>query len=148
MVTISLLMIFLIIGLFVAGIPIGICAIVKSSKVGGWRKGVLLPLSILSLVLYFVALGFLDSNVTYLVITLTGLAMGISTLSVSAHFVSKQTNKIYTDKTIEHQESVAEAIKKEQSYIDELKELKGLLDSGAITQQDYDKKKDEILNRK
>ena len=147
MVISSFLLVLMIIGLFVAGIPIGIIAIVKSSKVCGWRKGVLLPLSILSLILYFVALIFMHQNYVYLAISLTGLAMGIVTLSISSHFVSKQTNQIYTDKTIEHQESVAQAIEKEQNYIDELKELKGLLDSGAITQEDYDKKKDEILNR-
>ena len=147
MVISSFLLVLMIIGLFVAGIPIGIIAIVKSSKVGGWRKAVLLPLSILSLLLYFVALIFMHNNYVYLIISLTGLVMGIVTLSISCHFVSKQTNQIYTDKTIEHQESVAQAIEKERNYIDELKELKSLLDNGAITQEDYDKKKSEILNR-
>lgn len=145
------MMIGLIIGFFFATIPIGICAIVKSAKVKDWPKAVLLPLSILSLVLYFVAIPFMHQTAVSALLILSSLALAISILSVSSHIYSKQTNKIYTDKTKEHQESVAKSEKKmeqEQSYIDEIKQLKQLLDSSAITQEDYDKKKSEILNRK
>jgi len=141
----------IILGIFVANIPVGICAIVKSAKVQGWRKSVLLPLSIFALVMYFVAFVVIYFTVVYLVLIITGLAISIVTLCVSSHFVSKQTNKIYTEKTIEHKQSVAKNAKKienQQSYIDEIKALKELLDNNAITQEDYEKKKSEILNRK
>lgn len=43
---------------------------------------------------------------------------------------------------------VSETQEKEPNYIQEIKGLKELLDSGAITQAEYDKKKTEILDRK
>lgn len=140
-------MILLVLGFFIAGIPLGIISIVKSSKVKGWRKAVLLPLGIISLIMYFVSFVWMHETIVYLIITAVDLALSITVLAVSAHLVSKSTNQVYTDKTIEHQESVAQTIEKEQSYIDEIKELKSLLDSGAITQEEYDKKKNEILNK-
>lgn len=146
-----LLILGIILGIFVANIPVGICAIVKSAKVKGWRKAVLLPLSIFALVLYFIAFVVIYFAVVFLVLIITGLAISIVTLSVSSHFVSKQTNKIYTEKTLEHKQSVAKNVEKlenQQSYINEIRALKELLDSNAISKEDYEKKKNEILNRK
>ena len=142
--------ILLIIGVVIAGIPLGIVSIVHSSKVQGGAKAVLLPLSIIGLILTLVC--FFGSVSTenpnaFAFLYFGGLVLSIVTLSVAVHYQRKANNKVFDDKRKEHIQSVKQANNKIE-YIDEIKELKDLLDSGAITQEEYDSKKSEILNRK
>lgn len=142
--------ILLLVGIIIAGIPLGIVAIVHSARSKGSLKAVLLPLSIIGLILTLVCLfGSISAEMINLFALLWfgGLALSIITLSVAVHYRRKENNKIFDDKKKEHEESV----KKTNNYIeyyDEIKKLKELLDSGAITQEEYDIKKSEILNRK
>jgi len=141
---------FLIFGIIIAGIPLGIVSIVHSGRSKGLLKAILLPLSIIGLVLTFVCLFGSVSNENIDVFTylwLGGLAISIVTLSVAVHYRRKENNKIFDDKRKEHEESVRRA-NNQLSYYDELKNLKELLDSGIITQDEYNRKKTEILERK
>ena len=143
--------ILLLIGIFIAGIPVGITAIVHSSRVKGKPKAFLLPLSIIALVITIFTFGYAfvpDSSTTAkTVLYLSALAVSITTLSVAVHYKRKENNKVFDDKKREHEESVMRTNNRIE-YYEEIKELKELLDKGAITQEEYDAKKTEILNRK
>lgn len=142
--------ILLLIGIVIAGIPIGIAAIVNSAKVKGKVMLVTLPLSIVALLLTLICLFGSISNENIIVFTslyLGGLVISIVTLSISVHYRRKANNKIFDDKKKEHEESVLRT-NNQITYYEEIKQLKELLDSGAITQEEYDTKKNEILNRK
>ena len=146
--------ILLLIGIIIAGIPVGIAAIVHSARAKGKLKAILLPLSIIGLLLTLVCFfGSVtpDDVRVYVFLYFGGLTLSIVTLSVAVHYRRKANNKIFDDKKKEHEESVRQALKKEEveiDYIIEIQKLKELLDSGAITQEEYDAKKSEILNRK
>ena len=142
--------ILLIIGAIIAGIPVGIAAIVNSAKVKGKVMAITLPLSIVALLLTLICLFGSISNENIIVFAslyLGGLTISIVTLSVSVHYRRKANNKIFDDKKKEHDESVLRT-NNQITYYEEIKSLKELLDSGAITQEEYDNKKNEILNRK
>ena len=144
MATLLLTLIILEVGIIIAGIPIGICAVVKSAKISGWLKGLMLPLSIISLILSHFGIVMLITSIVYFFsISIAGIIGGIVTLSVSSHFVKKQN--------AQSEENVSQSNKyyeREEAYIAEIKQLKELLDNQAITQEEYDNKKSEILNRK
>lgn len=142
--------IFLIIGALIAGIPLGIVAIVHSGRSKGTVKGFLLPLSIIALLaslFAFVRLVSIGNDNIFFATYFGGLALSIVTLSIAVHYRRKANNKIFDDKAKEHHESVVHT-NNQIKYFKEIKELKKLLDDGAITQEEYDKKKTEILNRK
>ena len=141
--------ILLLIGIFIAGIPVGIVAIVHSGRAKGKLKAILLPLSILGLLVTLAALiGNLSSDKTALFVYfyLAGMALSITTLSVAVHYRRKANNKVFDDKKKEHEESVLRT-NNQIEYYDEIKKLKELFDSGAITEEEYKEKKSEILNR-
>ena len=149
----TILLLFL--GLAFVGIPLGIVAIVNSAKTKGVALAILLPLSIIALFVNIVGIfGGLGGNIssgTCSILFVSGLVVSIVTLSVAVHYRRKLNNKIFDDKKKEHEESVAQILAKEKSqsdYITEIKRLKELLDTGAITQEEYDLKKSEILNKK
>ena len=81
--------ILLLIGIFIAGIPVGITAIVHSARVKGKPKAFLLPLSIVALVVTIFTFGYAfvpDSSTTAkTVLYLSALAVSITTLSVAVH---------------------------------------------------------------
>ena len=143
--------ILLIIGLGIVGIPLGIVAIVNSAKLKGTALAILLPLSIIALLMNIVGLGqAIANNVDIRIARIfffSGLIMSIVTLSVAVHYRRKANNKIFDDKKKEHEKSVLRT-NNQITYYEEIKALKELLDSGAITQEEYDTKKTEILNRK
>ena len=68
-------------------------------------------------------------------------------LHILNRYKRKENNKVFDDKKREHEESVMRTNNRIE-YYEEIKELKELLDKGAITQEEYDAKKTEILNRK
>ena len=142
--------ILLLIGIIIAGIPVGIAAIVHSARAKGKLKAILLPLSIIGLLLTLVCLfGSVTPNDVrvYVFLYFGGLTLSIVTLSVAVHYRRKANNKIFDDKKKEHEESVLRT-NNQITYYEEIKALKELLDNGAITQEEYDTKKNEILNRK
>lgn len=142
--------ILLLIGIIIAGIPVGIAAIVHSARAKGKLKAILLPLSIIGLLLTLVCLfGSVtpDDVRVYVFLYFGGLTLSIVTLSVAVHYRRKANNKIFDDKKKEHEESVLRT-NNQITYYEEIKALKELLDNGAITQEEYDTKKNEILNRK
>ena len=47
-----------------------------------------------------------------------GLGVGVITLSLAVYFLRKQYNKVFTDKTKEHHESVANILAKEKEEQD------------------------------
>lgn len=57
--------------------------------------------------------------------------------------IARKEKELYNAATAEKQEE--EKPKSESSY-DDLKKLKELLDMGAITQEEFDRKKKELLN--
>ena len=139
----------LLIGIFVAGIPLGIVSMVHCGRTRGKPKAIILPLSILGLVINFASLvGSLsyDNTSLFSFLYLSGLALSISTLSVAVHYRRKANNKVFDDKKREHEESVLRT-NNQIEYYDEIKKLKELLDNGAITEEEYQSKKTEILNR-
>ena len=151
----ALLIILLCLGIVLASVPVGIVSIVNCSRVKGKVKAITLPISIVAFLinLYaFVAyLTYSISGTTTAILYFLTLGAMIAALSVSVHYRRKANNKIFDDKKKEHEESVRQALKKEEveiDYIIEIQKLKELLDSGAITQEEYDAKKNKILNRK
>ena len=155
MVVSAILIVLLTIGVIIAGIPLGIVSIVNSARAKGTVKAITLSLSIVAFIVFlysFVAVLTYSINGTVaLILYLVTLATMITTLSVAVHYRRKANNKIFDDKKKEHEESVRQALKKEEveiDYIIEIQKLKELLDSGAITQEEYDAKKSEILNKK
>ena len=145
-----LLFISLIVGIVIAGIPVGIASIVHCARAKGKLKAILLPLSVIALILTLVCFfGSLtpDDVRVYVFLYFGGLVLSIVTLSVAVHYRRKANNKIFDDKKKEHEESVLRT-NNQITYYEEIKALKDLLDNGAITQEEYDAKKTEILNRK
>ena len=118
-------MVGLIIGILVFGIPIGLAALVRALRLEGWKKITLSIFSILAMALCVVALiGTIapDLSKTFVrVFFYTGLGVGIITLSFAVHFLRKKYNKVFTDKTKEHQESVARALQEQKQQEEQLK---------------------------
>ena len=142
--------ILLLIGVAIAGIPIGITAIVNSCRVKGKTRAILLALAIIGLLMTIVCFvgGILeDQHIIFIIFYFGGIALSIVTLSIAVHIRRKANNKIFDDKKKEHEESVLRT-NNQIKYCEEIQELKTLLDDGAITQEEYDTKKTEILNRK
>lgn len=142
--------ILLLIGIAIAGIPVGIASIVHCARAKGKLKAILLPLSIAGLVMTLITFGgsFSYGDITvFVALYFIGLILSIVTLSVAVHYRRKVNNKIFDDKKKEHEESVLRT-NNQIAYYEEIKALKELLDNGAITQEEYDTKKNEILNRK
>ena len=117
-------MVGLIIGILVFGIPIGLAALVRALRLDGWKKILLSILSVVAMSLCVVALvGVISPELSKTFVRIffyTGLGVGIITLSFAIHFLRKKYNKVFTDKTKEHQESVARALQ-EQKEQEELK---------------------------
>ena len=57
-----------------------------------------------------------------------------------------QRENVATQQPVQNKPAEVAKPKGDMSYIEEIKALKGLLDIGAITQEEFDKKKRELLN--
>ena len=140
----------LLVGIALVGMPVGIASIVHSARIKGKLKFALLPFGIAGLILTLVSLfGSISSEdiIVFGYLFLGALVLSITTCLIAVYYRRKANNKIFDDKKKEHEESVLRSTN-QATYSDEIKQLKDLLDSGAITQEEYDTKKTEILNRK
>ena len=111
-------MVGLIIGILVFGIPVGLAALVRALRLDGWKKITFAILSVVAMSLCAVALvGTLAPELSKTFVRIffySGLGVGIITLLIAIHFLRKKYNKVFTDKTKEHQESVARALKEQE----------------------------------
>ena len=110
-------MVWLIIGIFLV-MMIGLAALVRSLRLDGKIKVILSICSGLSIALAIVALiGAINPDLSKTFIRVffyTGLGVSIVTLCLAVYLLRKKYNKPFTDKTKEHQESVARILAKEQ----------------------------------
>ena len=117
-------MVGLIVGIIVVGIPVGLAALVRSIRLEGSKKLVLAILSAVSMVLCAIALiGTIlpELDKTFVrIFFYSGLGVGIITLSFAVHFLRKMHNKVFTDKTKEHHEHVAELLEEQKQENDKL----------------------------
>lgn len=116
------------------GIPFDVASFKLVNRTSSGRKVAILILAILYISLYFtgIALGFtVYEDALLLVIVIIPLPIISFILAVTAPKTTMPQAKETTD----------------VSYLDQLERLKKLLDCGAITQEEYDKKKSEILDR-
>ena len=118
-------MIGLIVGIIVVGIPVGLAALVRSLRLEGWKRATLAIFSVVAIALCIVALiGTLLPELSKTFVRIffyTGLGVGIVTLSFAVHLLRKKYNKVFTDKTKEHQESVARALQEQKEQEEQLK---------------------------
>ena len=114
-------MVWLILGIFLV-MMIGLAALVRSLRLDGALKVVLSICSAISIALAVVALiGAISPNLTTTFVRVffyVGLGLSILTLSFAIHFLRKKYNKVFTDKTKEHQESVAKILAKEKEDLE------------------------------
>ena len=110
-------MVWLIIATFI-DLFIGLAALVRSLRLEGAKKIIFSVLSGITLVLTVIAfVGELSPSLstTFVkVFVYSGLGLGIITLFLAVYFLRKLYNKVFTDKTKEHQESVANILAKEK----------------------------------
>lgn len=110
-------MVWLIIATFI-DLFIGLAALVRSLRLEGAKKIIFSVLSGITLALTVIAfVGELSPSLstTFVkVFVYSGLGLGIITLSLAVYFLRKLYNKVFTDKTKEHQESVANILAKEK----------------------------------
>lgn len=78
-----------------------------------------------------------------------GLGVGCTVLGLATFFSARVLRNAESAERAERAPKIARPLKTSSSrdYIDEIKALKELLDCGAITQEEYDAKKKEILSR-
>ena len=118
-------MVGLIIGIIVFGIPVGLAGLVRALRLEGWKKILLSIFSVIAMALCVVALiGTIVPELSKTFVRIffyTGLGVGIITLSFAVHFLAKLHNKVFTDKTKEHQESVARALEEQKQQEEQLK---------------------------
>ena len=114
-------MVWLIIATFI-DLFIGLAALVRSLRLEGAKKVVLTICSVATLVLTVVAfIGEVSPNFSTTFVKIfvyIGLGVGVITLSLAVYFLRKQYNKVFTDKTKEHRESVANILAKEKEEQD------------------------------
>ena len=117
-------MVWLIIGIIVLGFPVGMAALVRSLRLEGWKKLVLAIFSTLSMAALAVALiGTIlpELDKTFVrIFFYSGLGVGLLTLAFSVHFLAKLHNKVFTDKTKEHHESVARILEEQKQEEEKL----------------------------
>ena len=119
-------------------IPMGVINFVFLHKTYGVRKVLVLVFNILFFVFYglgiiFISSDFEDLSLGFMATSFPfGIASFVLVLTRPGNFSPKQPN----------------LAKQNLAYIEELERLKKLLDCGAITKEEYDAKKSEILNRK
>ena len=110
-------MVWLIIGIFLV-LFIGLAALIRSLRLEGLKKTILSISSAVSIVLAILALiGTLvpELSKTFVKVFLfTGLGLSIATLILAVTFLRRFYNKVFTDKTKEHHESVAKILAKEK----------------------------------
>jgi len=119
--TIIIVMVWLIIGIFLV-MMIGLAALIRSLRLDGKIKLILSIFSLLSVALAIVALiGVInpDLNKTFVrIFFYSGLGLSLITLFLSVYLLRRKYNKVFTDKTKEHHESVARILAKEQEEKD------------------------------
>ena len=110
-------MVWIILGIFLTEF-VGLAALVRSLRLEGLQKTLLTVFSSISMALPVVTLiGVLSpelSKTFVRVFLYVGFGVSVVTLSVAVHLLRKKHNKIFTDKTKEHQESVARILAKEK----------------------------------
>ena len=107
-------MIWIIIGIFIV-MMLGLASLVRSLRLDGALKIVLSIFSVLSIALVIFALiGVINHASFTKVFFFIGLGVSIVTLLLAVHLLRKKHNKIFTDKTKEHHEHVAELLAKEK----------------------------------
>lgn len=110
-------MVWLIIATFI-DLFVGLAALVRSLRLEGAKKIVFTIFSSITLALAVVAfVGEISSNLSTTFVKIfvyTGLGVGIVTLSLAVYFLRKLYNKVFTDKTKEHRESVTNILAKEK----------------------------------
>lgn len=118
-------MVGLIIGILVFAIPIGLAALVRALRLEGAQRIVLAIFSVIAMALGVVALiGTISPDLSKTFVRIffyTGLGVGIITLAFAVHFLRKRYNKVFTDKTKEHQQSVARALQEQKEQEEQLK---------------------------
>ena len=118
-------MVLLLIGIIVIAIPVGLASLVRSLRLEGSKKTILTILSSVSLGLNVAALVVLFipalSESLSTIFFLSGLILGIFTLIFAVHCLRKLHNKVFTDKTKEHHESVARLLKEQKEQEEQLK---------------------------
>ena len=121
------------------GVPFGVISFVLMHKTYGVRKAIILIFTIVYFIL--AGLGFIilfagSFSILSLYFFIFSLPFVITSFILvvtrPGNFSPKQPN----------------LAKQNLAYIEELERLKKLLDCGAITKEEYDTKKSEILNRK
>lgn len=140
--------ILLLIGIILIGIPFGVISIVNCVKSKGKRRFIFLPFAIAGLVLILVSFGGAFSSFplnTGLILYFVGFGVCLVALVIAVHFRRKYYNRIFDDKKKEHEESVKQILINEQVKMDRVSKLEELLKNGEITQEEFDKKKKEIL---
>ena len=139
----TLLSIFLII----FSTPAVVIGTVFAFKIKKPIKFLMLGLSFVSITLliinYIILLVESFGSDTTMLLGIIDLAISIPSMCVSIHIYNKY--KILYENNESNNRFGEES---EISYIQEIKELKKLLDNGLINQEEYNKKKTEILNRK
>ena len=110
-------MVWIILGIFLTEF-VGLAALVRSLRLEGLQKTLLTIFSAISMTLPVVtlvaALSPALSDTFMKVFFYVGLGVSIVTLAVAVHLLRKKHNKVFTDKTKEHHEHVAELLAKEQ----------------------------------
>ena len=110
-------MVWIIIGIFLT-LFIALAALVRSLRLENKQKFILVIFSLVSIVLPVVTLIIvLNPNSTKTLIRIffySGLGISIATLTVAVYLLQRLHNKIFTDKTKEHKESVAKILAKEK----------------------------------
>ena len=117
-------MVWLIIGIIVFGIPVGLAGLVRALRLEGWKKIVLSIFSVIAMALCVVALvgTILALSKTFIrIFFYSGLGVGVVTLAFAVHFLRKLHNKVFTDKAKEHHDSVARALEEQKQQEEQLK---------------------------
>ena len=108
----------LIVASIVVGFPLGLAALVRSLRLDDWKKAVFGFLSVLTLFLFTTALvsALVDLEKVFVrIFFYSGLGLGLITLSLVVYFIRKMHNKVFTDKTKEHRESVAKFLEEQKN---------------------------------
>ena len=118
---------------FALCVPAGILSFVLMHKTYGGRKALVLIFTIAFFVLYGIAIICMsldDSDAIYFMLLCFPFPIVSMILILTRPKVSN---------------NVSNRNNKSTNYLDDLAKLKALLDNGAITKEEYDKKKNELL---
>ncbi len=132
---------------FIPSLILNVYSLASASK--GKNKQNILTLSLISIsflvigILLFVLMWFVYFSFGFYFINTIILLISLVLSIIAACFVSTASNENKQSKSffVQHNQN------NDYSYINELKELKILLDNGVITQEEFNFKKEQILRR-